>query len=118
MKLIIHRSKDVTKPDMETMVISYDMLRTPVTHMFISSNDWEAVYVEVTDDCPDEAFRYIILASTNIFVRVAEHVSEKCMRILTELFPEKAGAIRRAHLTNSDMRGVVPIWDADLYPDA
>ena len=38
--------------------------------------------------------------------------------LIDRMFPEKAGAIRRAHLTNSDMRGVVPVWDADLYPDA
>lgn len=95
--------------DLDVMIISADMLRSPATHLFLASNTWDKVTVELCDAIPSDTLEYIPILSKDISVSLPESISEKNMKDLVALFPDKRGAIRRAFMAKSNMSEVVPV---------
>lgn len=110
MRLVICKNKD-PKVDLETTVIPIAMLHMSSVHMFISSNAWEEVVLEVCDEIPDMTLEYMIFNTENMKAVLPEKLSDKSVKQLTSIFPDKAGAIRRAYMTGSPMKGVVPVCE-------
>lgn len=108
---IVSKYKNVS--DLETMVISSTMLRLPTTHLFIASNRWDSALVEIDPSVPEGSLCNIHTVCDDIKVVLPEQVDEYCMRLLTELFPNLAGTIRKNFLLGKNLRGVVPYVEPD-----
>lgn len=94
--------------DLENMVISANMLRLPTTHLFIASNRWESAIVEITDSVPEGTLVNLHTVCDDIKVILPDKSDEHTMRLLTELYPEIAGTIRKNYLLGKCLKGVVP----------
>lgn len=99
--------------DLENMVISVGMLQLPTTHLFIASNRWDSAIVEVCTSIPTGTLNNLHTVCEDIKVILPEECNEHIMRILAELFPSKAGTIRKSFLLGKNMRGVVPYVEPD-----
>ena len=94
--------------DLESVVISPTMLRLPTTHLFIASNKWDEAYIELCPEIPEGSLTNLHTVCTSLTVKLPEDCNEAVMRSLAELYPDKAGSIRKAFLTGRDLREVVP----------
>ena len=94
--------------DLENMVVSTGMLTMPTTHLFIASNKWSSAIVEVSNKIPAGTLSNLHTVCDEIKVILPEVCTEHEMRILAELFPRKAGTIRKSFLLGKDLKGVVP----------
>lgn len=81
--------------NLEDCIISIGMLQFPSTHLFIASNKWDKVYIEVSDEIPLGSLRFINTVTQTIEVNIPDVTTETTMRILTEIYPEKSGKLRR-----------------------
>lgn len=108
MKLSITRDYKLLD-DLETCCISADMLRSPATHLFISSNDWDSITVEICKELPDNALEYIQFLSPNKEVKLLDPLDDRLLKMLLALFPEKGGSIRRAYMSGKGMDEVIPV---------
>lgn len=83
------------------------MLQMKSTHLFIASNAWEKISLELEDSIPEGYLRSLHLVCNNIKVKLPESTTEKTLHLLTELFPDKAGALRRCYMQGRDLREVL-----------
>lgn len=83
------------------------MLSIPSTHLFIASNTWEEIDVDVNDEIPEGCLHCLSLACDNIKVRLPENVTDKTVRLLAEALPDKAGVIRRAYMQGTPIKEVL-----------
>ena len=94
--------------DLETAIISADMLNFSTTHMFIASNVWESCIVEISDKIPAGSLKFLPGVCTDIKVKLPENVTEHQMRLLADLFPNLSGTIRKNFMLGKHLGGVVP----------
>lgn len=91
----------------DTVNLGIHMLQLQTTHLFIASNKWDEVYIELDDSVPENSLLHINLVTDNIKVKLPENVTAPILKQLTELFPDKAGALRRCFMTGQSMKGVL-----------
>ena len=87
--------------------LSTSMLAMKATHLFIASYRWESVQLAIDDIIPIGYLRCLPLVSDNIKVSLPETITDHTMTLLTEVFPTKAGSIRRAYMTGQPLKGVL-----------
>lgn len=90
----------------ESMEMTPDTLKHPGTHMFLKAHEWESIEIELTEEIPVGNLKYLHMCSDNIIVKF-DTVSGHIVKLLCELYPEKAGAIRKAHMMKEDMHAVL-----------
>lgn len=95
--------------DLNTMIISAEMLRSPATHLFLASNSWESVTVELCKELPEDVLEYVPILSDNVRVKLPETIDDKMLKALISIFPDRRGAIRRVYMSKGDMSEVVPV---------
>ena len=83
------------------------MLFMKATHLFIASNYWDTVNIQLTDNIPEGSLRGIHLCGKEIKVQLPNSLTDKTIRLLTELLPEKAGLIRKSYLQGTDLKEVL-----------
>lgn len=83
------------------------MLQMKATHLFIASNVWESIVLDIEDTIPEGCLRSLNLVSDNIKVRLPEDVTEKTIHLLTELYPSLSGKIRRLYMCGQSVKGVL-----------
>lgn len=95
--------------DMENDVynIARDSLKYSGVHMFIASNKWDSVHVEVTDDIPTSQLKYLPIVTDNITVTLPEKVTMDTIGILVSLFPKKSGVLRRTFMSGGNIQEVL-----------
>lgn len=95
--------------DLETIGLSTDMMKCQSVHLFLASHKWDKVIVNMCDEIPSGSLKYIHTVCEDIRVHMKEAMTETTMKLLTELFPDKAGAIRRVYMSGGSLEGVVPL---------
>lgn len=83
------------------------MLSMKSTHLFIASNVWESIFIELEDSIPDGYLGNLNMICNNIKVNLPDKVTDKTVHLLTELYPDKAGALRRNYMQGRDVREVL-----------
>lgn len=94
---------------LDVFVVTPDMINAASTHLFIAANTWDKAIVEIGDSLRLDMLKYIQLGSTPIEVILHDDLSADDIQRLAHLFPDKAGAIRRAYLMHKPMSEVVPV---------
>lgn len=106
MKLLITKNYDRSFTD-DTTKLGISMLQFKTTHLFIASNKWEEVYIELDDTIPECSLIHVNLVAENIKVKLPENVSPTTIKQLSELFPDKAGALRKNFMMGLGLKGVL-----------
>lgn len=83
------------------------MLAMKATHLFIASYKWDSILLEMDDVIPIGYLRCLPLVCKDIKVKLPETVTDHTMTLLTELYPEKGGAIRRAYMSGQGFKEVL-----------
>lgn len=87
--------------------IPYSWLSNKSVHFYLACNKWDKLVVDLSDDIPDGVLKYIIMKSEDKEVNIKGDVTHKQCELLCEMYPEKAGAIRKAVMLKRDVRGVL-----------
>lgn len=106
MKLLISKEFDKSLTD-GTCKLATHMLSVKATHMFIASNVWESIRIEIDDSIPQGVLRRINSICDDIKVSVPVGITETTLKLLTELYPEKSGALRRVYMQGGNVKGVL-----------
>lgn len=86
-------------------------LNTNPAHAVIASKVWDECYIDVDEAIEESKLRMLSTKCRKIFARFPEHPSRHQMVLLTELYPDLAGSIRKAFLKGDDLHGVLPyLW--------
>lgn len=99
MNLAIEKSYD-KRFDETTTHLSLDMLVMRSTHLFIASNKWDEIYVELDDKIPERSLLHLPMVTQNIKVKLPDKITMETVKLLTELFPDKAGSLRKRFMTD------------------
>lgn len=106
MRLVISKLYDKSFEENTTKLATH-MLQLQTTHLFIASNSWEEVFIELDDTIPENSLLHVNLVTDNIKVKLPEVPGANTIRQLSELFPDKAGSIRKCFMLGQDMKGVL-----------
>lgn len=100
--MILHISNTPsTEPGVMTIYPTW--LEDKGTHLFIASNIWDKLHVDICDEIPDKTLRYVITKCKAIDVTLPAELSDKHVALLCELYPAKEGQIRKAAMLNRDV---------------
>lgn len=91
----------------DTYNLATSFLKVKSTHFFIASHKWDRIYIELTEDIPDNYLSCFSMVSDNIKVKLPDVRTDKTMRELCELYPDKAGKIRKAYLQGTEYQEVI-----------
>lgn len=106
--MILNISKDYDKSfEKDVYKMSTSMLNIKSTHLFIASYYWDTITLELNDDMILEAAKCLPLATKSIKVKLPETITDKTVLLLTSLYPDKAGAIRKAYMFGKDVKEVL-----------
>lgn len=106
MKLLISKEFDKEMVD-DTCKLSTSMLSVKSTHLFIASNSWDSMIIELDDSIPEGILRRLNTVCKDIKVKVPTKITDTTLRLLTELYPEKSGALRRVYMQGGNVKGVL-----------
>lgn len=79
----------------DTYTLGTDMLRMKSTHLFIAARAWESIELDLSDNIPTGYLGNLNLVSSDIKVRLPETITDKTVVLLAELYPDKAGKLRK-----------------------
>lgn len=106
MKLRIAREyKNATIDGVYTLATSYMQMKS--THLFIASNKWEEIYIELDDSMQTGYLQYLHLVCPRILVSLPEVITEQTILLLAEIFPDKRGLLRKNFLLHKDIKEVL-----------
>ena len=83
------------------------MLELKSTHLFIAANTWESISIDLDDSIPEGCLCNMNLVCPSIYVRLPDEITDKTLRLLCELYPDKSGALRRVYMCKGDVREVL-----------
>lgn len=106
MTLQINKEYVVTN-SLDTTVISHEMLKVTATHLFLASNKWDDAIVEVDSTIPQGALKHLHTIVNIVKVRLLCEFDENAMHVLTDLYPELSGKIRRCFLMHGNIKEVL-----------
>lgn len=105
--MTLHISKE-HKASAEEMVITYEWLRDNATHLYVASNSWDRLIVDLSEEIPENVLKYMILKCKNVEVHLPEgKLSPKCINLLCEVYPDRAGELRKANMLGKDLNTIV-----------
>ena len=106
--MILHIKRDYDKSfEDNNYKLSADMLNIKSTHLFIASNVWDKITVELDDCIQQDNLKCIPMACKDVKVVLPDTISAHTIQQLTELFPDKAGIIRKTFMQSGDLKGVL-----------
>lgn len=105
MKLLISEEY-IKELNTDVYCIKASMLKEQGPHLFIASNKWDELDVELCPSLPVEGVRFLCKACENIKVKCAGDYNEYMEHLLL-LFPNKGGALRRCKVGGSDVSRVI-----------
>ena len=82
-------------------------LKHNTTHLFIASNKWSAIEIDLSDDIPRNVLPYITKNQGDIAINFDEPISQHQMKLLCELYPEIQGCITRTFLKKDDLHDLL-----------
>lgn len=93
--------------DKDCCQLGASMLQMKAVHLFIASNKWDAIEIEVCEDIPEGSLRFLRIVCSDIKVKVDCDINDKTLRILTDIFPDKAGLLRKQYFTGKSVKEVL-----------
>lgn len=81
--------------EVNTMDVPVSYLQHQASHLYLACQEWDKLYVELSEDIPEGTLRHIGSMAKSIQVVIPSPVTRKIMCLLTELFPDRAGTIRK-----------------------
>lgn len=92
----------------DTFCVPYLWLQNKSVHLFLACNKWDKLEVVMSEDIPDNVLKYVILkcGEREVFMPSGE-VSKRVVNLICEIFPEKAGSIRKAAMLGRDISSVL-----------
>lgn len=100
---IIRDATDSIEQDTGEYQITPSMLIMKGTHVFIASREWDEIQIELTDDIPLGSLKHLSSKAKSIKVVLPEAVNNHAMQLCTELYPDKAGTIRKRFMMKEDI---------------
>lgn len=91
----------------DTVNLATHMLQMKSTHLFIASGSWDIVYLELDDTIPESCLFGIHTTTDCIRVKLPDVITDITVNRLAELFPDKAGMLRRLYMQGKDIREVL-----------
>lgn len=77
-------------------------------HIFIASHHWDKLKIQICEDIPANVMRYVRQAVDTIdVVDLPDTITSHIVEVLCELFPDRAGKIRRQFLLGADIKEVL-----------
>ena len=103
----LYITRDYSKPfSADDFCIKAALLNDNGTHLFIASNKWDTIYVDLCEELPVGKLEFLPMVCSNIKVHKCSFMS-KFIDQLIELFPDKSGSLRKCKLSNADPFSVV-----------
>ena len=94
-----------------------EMLAVKSSHLVLASVEWDEVWIDVAEAIEEGTLVYLHTRSKRIYARVPDHPSRHQMVLLCELYPEKAGSIRKAFLKGANINELLPyVWREGCAP--
>lgn len=93
--------------DKDCYTLPNHMLQLKATHLFIASNKWDTINIQITDDVPLGSLHCLSLVCSDINISLPEVVTDKTVQLVCEALPDKAGTIRRACLQGKSLQEVL-----------
>lgn len=87
--------------------IGISMLQMKAVHLFIASNKWDVIEVEVCDEIPEGSLRFLRIVCSDIKVTLPEEITDKALRALIDIYPEKAGLLRKQYFAGKSIKEVL-----------
>lgn len=101
---VITNAKESIATDSFDYEIKPEMLKMNGTHVFIASRMWDKIVIELTDDIPLGSLKHIREKTKELETIIPPTVNQHIVQLCTELYPDKAGTIRKNFL----MKGEIP----------
>ena len=89
---------DGTCCNLDTMSLNYNS-----THLFIASHHWDKLYIELGDEIEFDILKYVQSVCDEVEVKLPEIISEHTVGLLCELYPQRAGKIRKYYMMKKDL---------------
>lgn len=93
--------------DEDTYHLSTSMLKSQATHLFIASNLWESIQVDLDETIPDGYLSNLNMVCSDIRVKLPKDITESTLRALIDLYPDKRGKLRMTYLSGKSLEGVL-----------
>ena len=106
MRLLVRKDYNKEMVDDECHLATH-MLAMKATHLFIASHKWESIVLDIDDVIPVGYLRCLSLVCDDIKVTLPATITDHTMTLLTEVYPKKAGTIRRAYMSGESLEGVL-----------
>lgn len=105
---MILRIDEVTSTGSEVFCVPYSWLQNKAVHLFLACNKWEKLEVVMSEDIPDNVLKFIILKcdEKEVFMPSGQP-SKRIVNLVCEMFPEKAGSIRKAAMLGRNIKNVL-----------
>lgn len=92
---------------LDTVRLDVKQLQNTATHLYIASNHWDNMYIELDEDIPCDVLKYVCRQSDKVEVSYPSNISEHVLKLLCEVYPEKSGLIRKYYMLKKDLREVL-----------
>lgn len=92
---------------LNTVKLDVKQLKNTATHLYIASNRWDSIYIELDEDIPCNMLKYISKQADTVEVSYPNNISDHVLKLLCEVYPEKSGAIRKCYMLKKDIREVL-----------
>ena len=108
MNLFITEDKQRQELIDDSFHLSPDRLQYKAVHMFIASNMWDTISIQLSDKVSEEYTKYFPLVSDTILTTIKHKPTDHDLRCLCNLYPEKSGELRYAFMCGTNLNEVVP----------
>lgn len=101
---MILRIADKYAADGETVCIPYSWLNDKAVHLYLASNLWDELQVDISPDIPVGVMQYVSMKCKSVKVNLPRRKLESGeLTVLCDLYPDKAGALRKANMLGKDL---------------
>lgn len=109
MNLII--SDTVCRED-GSLQLPISVLKQTSAHLFIASNSWDTLYLDLSDDIPTLCLKFIRDKVKEVRVKLPDKVTTHTLKLLIELFPSNEGKLRKQFMMGGNLDGVLcDLWE-------
>lgn len=99
----------VNEPEALTVThLSPKALKENGTHLFIKSHEWDELVIDLTEDIPKGCLRYVSTCAKNMKINVPGEIDAHIVQLLSEVYPDLSGKIRKTFLFGGDVRELLP----------
>lgn len=97
---MILRVQNSAEQGLDTMCITPMQFSDKAYHMFIATNTFDKVVIELTDEIPTGYVSQLL--TKHKVIPIVNEVNEKTVVLLAEIYPDKASELRYAWMRNKN----------------